>query len=221
MTGSARLSALLALDDPSSARATAGLLLDRGWDVEIARGKAVLSALASGSQNVAVLECDGYEPSWAELQEVCTQLEERPQLLVVCAPGDVYQVLQVPARSRAYSNRPAGPNLIAAQAEALVHGVRSNLDACLCAGGIALDPVARLVYLPGSAMKLPKREFDLLHLLMRRRGEVVTREEAVRHLFQWDQDIASNAIDVHIHYLRRRLSPTLIRTVRGAGYVFD
>ena len=118
-------------------------------------------------------------------------------------------------------NRPAGPNLIAAQAEALVHGVRSNLDACLCAGGIALDPVARLVYLPGSAMKLPKREFDLLHLLMRRRGEVVTREEAVRHLFRWDQDIASNAIDVHIHYLRRRLSPTLIRTVRGVGYVFD
>ncbi|HXD39780.1 MAG TPA: winged-helix domain-containing protein [Ramlibacter sp.] len=221
MTGSARLNALLALEDPSTARATAGLLLDRGWNVEIARGKAVLSALESGSPNVAVLEFDGDEPSWADLQEVCTRLEERPQLLVVCAPGDVYQVLQLPARSHAYASRPAGPNLIAAQAEALAHGVRSNLDACLCAGGIALDPVARQVYLPGSAMKLPKREFDLLHLLMSRRGEVVTREEAVRHLFRWDQDIASNAIDVHIHYLRRRLSASLIRTVRGVGYVVD
>jgi two-component system OmpR family response regulator/two-component system response regulator QseB len=56
---------------------------------------------------------------------------------------------------------------------------------------------------------------------MNRRGEVVTREDAVHHLFRWDQDVGSNAIDVHIHYLRRRLSPTLIRTVRGEGYVFD
>ena len=221
MTVSARLSALLALDDPTTATDTAGLLLDRGWYVQLARGNAVLSALEAGSQNVAVLECAGHDPSWAQLQEVCAQLQERPQLLVLCTPGDLYQVLQVPARSRAYTRRPAGPDLIAAQAEALAQGVGSNLDACLCAGGIALDPVARMVYRPGSALKLPRRQFDLLHLLMSRPGELVTREEAVRHLFRWDQDIASNAIDVHIHYLRRRLSPTLIRTIRGKGYVLD
>jgi two-component system OmpR family response regulator/two-component system response regulator QseB len=149
------------------------------------------------------------------------KLTERPQLLVVCAPGELYQVLQVPARSRAYANKPAGPALLAAQAQALAQGVGSNLDACVCAGGLALDPTARLVYRPGSAMKLPRRQFDLLHLLMRRHGEVVSREEAAHHLFRWDEDIASNAIDVHVHYLRRRLWPSLIRTVRGAGYVLE
>lgn len=221
MNGSAPVRALLALDDPSTAGDTAGLLRDRGWDVQLAHGSAVLSALAAGSQDVAVLEYGGHDPSWAQLQEVCAQAAKRPQLLVLCTPGEVYHLLQAPTRPRAYAHHPAVPDQIAAQAEALARDAGSNLDACLCAGGIALDPLARFVYLPGCAMKLPKREFDLLHLLMTRPGEVVTREESARHLYRWGQDIGSNAVDVHIHSLRRRFSPTLIRTVRGVGYVLE
>ena len=197
----------------------AGLLRERGWRVDLAQGEAVAEALEAGRHAVAVVECDTHEPVRARLRAACAAHASRLQVLALCAPGDVYQLLHAESRPRAYACKPASAEQIATRVEALARGTGSNLDACLCAGGIALDPLARQVYLPGRAVPLPKREFDLLHLLMSRAGRVVTREESTRHLYRWGQDIGSNAVDVHIHSLRRRFSPDLIRTVRGEGYV--
>ena len=65
---------------------------------------------------------------------------------------------------------------------------------------------------------LSTREFDLLHAFMLGAGRVLSREQLEQQLYSWGQEVDSNAIEVHIHHLRRKLRPDLIETVRGVGY---
>ena len=68
-------------------------------------------------------------------------------------------------------------------------------------------------------MVLSLREFDLLHAFMRQAGRVLTREQLEQQLYAWGSEVSSNAVEVHIHNLRRKLGGGLIETVRGVGYV--
>jgi two-component system OmpR family response regulator/two-component system response regulator QseB len=66
---------------------------------------------------------------------------------------------------------------------------------------------------------LSAREFDLLHALILNAGRVMSREQLEQHLYSWGQEVESNAIEVHIHHLRKKLGTSLIQTVRGIGYM--
>ena len=81
-----------------------------------------------------------------------------------------------------------------------------------------LDPSARQVRLEGESVALSTREFDLLHVLMLNAGRVMSREQLEQQLYSWGYEVESNAIEVHIHHLRRKLFPDVIQTVRGIGY---
>ena len=72
----------------------------------------------------------------------------------------------------------------------------------------------------GTAIDLTGREFDLLHVLMQNAGRVLSRRALEEKLYAWDDAVGSNALEVHIHHLRRKLGNDTIRTVRGAGYTF-
>ena len=82
-----------------------------------------------------------------------------------------------------------------------------------------LDPAARAVLQAGVPVTMPAREFDLLHALMLNADRVLSREQLEQHLYSWGQEVESNAIEVHIHHLRRKLGAALIQTVRGVGYM--
>ena len=71
----------------------------------------------------------------------------------------------------------------------------------------------------GSPVELKPREFDLLHELMLNAGRVLSRERLESRLYPWGNEVDSNAIEVNVHHLRRKLAPGLIRTVRGVGYL--
>jgi DNA-binding response OmpR family regulator len=81
-----------------------------------------------------------------------------------------------------------------------------------------LDPAGRQVNLKGESVLLSTREFDLLHVLMLSVGRVLSREQLEQQLYSWGYEVESNAIEVHIHHLRRKLGADLIQTVRGVGY---
>ena len=66
---------------------------------------------------------------------------------------------------------------------------------------------------------LSTREFDLLHAFMLNADRVLSREQLEQHLYSWGQEVESNAVEVHIHNLRRKLGAALIQTVRGVGYI--
>jgi two-component system response regulator QseB len=85
-------------------------------------------------------------------------------------------------------------------------------------GELVLDPVARTVKLSGSEVDLSAREFAILETLMRKPGAVLSREALEETIYGWGEEIASNAIEVHLHNLRKKLGAERIRNVRGVGY---
>jgi two-component system OmpR family response regulator/two-component system response regulator QseB len=86
-------------------------------------------------------------------------------------------------------------------------------------GGVRLDPAAHSVTCGGKPVDLSATEFALLHALMLGHGKVLSRAQLEEKLYAWGQEVESNAIEVHIHHLRRKLYPELIATVRGVGYL--
>lgn len=85
-------------------------------------------------------------------------------------------------------------------------------------GALRLDPVARTVEYRGQPVQLSGREFALLHALVEAGNAVLSREQLEDRLYGWGEEVESNAVEVHVHNLRRKLSAQLIRTVRGVGY---
>jgi two-component system response regulator QseB len=88
-------------------------------------------------------------------------------------------------------------------------------------GEVSLDPASHEVSYQGQPVVLQRKEYLLLHQMLCQPGKVHTRDRLVQVLYGWDEEVESNALDVHIHHLRKKLHPELIRTVRGVGYIMD
>lgn len=117
-----------------------------------------------------------------------------------------------------YVIKPIDLDELAARLRALVRRSHGQPQESLAVRGVVLDPAARSVRQAGAAVALAAREFDLLHVLMLNAGRVLSREQLEQHLYSWGQEVDSNAIEVHVHHLRRKLGSALIQTVRGVGY---
>jgi DNA-binding response OmpR family regulator len=117
-----------------------------------------------------------------------------------------------------YVVKPVDLHELAARLRALVRRASGQAAECLRAHGLVLDPAARTVARDGAVVDLSGREFDLLYALMRSTGRVLSREQLEQALYAWGQEVDSNAIDVHVHHLRRKLGAQVITTVRGVGY---
>jgi two-component system OmpR family response regulator/two-component system response regulator QseB len=118
-----------------------------------------------------------------------------------------------------YVIKPVDLHELAARLRALVRRSHGQPQETLTAQDVTLDPAARSVVQGGASVPLSGREFDLLHALMLGAGRVLSREQLEQHLYSWGQEVESNAIEVHIHHLRRKLGSSLIQTVRGVGYL--
>lgn len=88
-------------------------------------------------------------------------------------------------------------------------------------GEIIVDPAARTVTCDGVPIDLSTREFAVLQMLLENAGRVLSRARIEQSLYAWGAEVESNAVEVHIHHLRRKLGSSLIRTIRGVGYVVD
>ena len=93
-----------------------------------------------------------------------------------------------------------------------------DLRARIQGGSLTLDPVRRRVVFRGQAVDLSAREFAVLEALMEEPGAVVSREKLEEAVYGWGEEVGSNTVEVHLHHLRRKLEPQVIRNVRGVGY---
>jgi two-component system OmpR family response regulator/two-component system response regulator QseB len=118
-----------------------------------------------------------------------------------------------------YVVKPVDLHELAARLRALVRRSHGRPQDMLTAQDVRLDPAARCVEQAGTSVTLSAREFDLLHALLLNAGRVLSREQLEKHLYGWGQEVDSNAVEVHIHHLRRKLGSALIQTVRGVGYM--
>jgi two-component system OmpR family response regulator/two-component system response regulator QseB len=110
---------------------------------------------------------------------------------------------------------------LAARLRAALRRAQGRSHALIRHGELAVDPAARQVTRSGTAVPLTGREFALLLHLLENRGRVRSRTQLEESLYSWGSEIDSNAIEVHVHNLRRKLGRKLIRTVHGQGYVID
>ena len=117
-----------------------------------------------------------------------------------------------------YLAKPFDLDELAARLRALLRRRAGSAAPLLTWGPVTLDPAMRAVALDDIALTLTTREFALLEALLRARGAVLTREQLEQALYGWDEEVDSNALEVHIHNLRRKLGAERIRTVRGVGY---
>jgi DNA-binding response OmpR family regulator len=115
--------------------------------------------------------------------------------------------------------KPVDLHELAARLRALVRRAHGQPQECLSAQDVVLDPAARSVRQAGEPVMLSTREFDLLQAFMLSAGRVLSREQLEQQLYSWGQEVESNAVEVHIHNLRRKLGAAIIQTVRGVGYM--
>jgi DNA-binding response OmpR family regulator len=118
-----------------------------------------------------------------------------------------------------YVVKPTDLDELAARLRALVRRSKGEPAAVLQIGPVVLDPAARMVTLDGQAMDLPPREFTLLQELMLNAGRVLSREQLEERMYRWGDEVESNAVEVHVHHLRRKLGAQIVKTIRGVGYM--
>ncbi len=117
-----------------------------------------------------------------------------------------------------YLVKPFAFDELAARIRAVTRRRLGQAGGCLEFGPLRLDPASHEVLLDGAPVALSAREFAILEALMERPRGVLSRAQIEERLYGWDEEVASNAVEVHVHNLRRKLGDGLIRTVRGLGY---
>jgi two-component system OmpR family response regulator/two-component system response regulator QseB len=118
-----------------------------------------------------------------------------------------------------YLVKPFDMGELAARLRALIRRASGNSEPLLQSAGIKLDPAAHSVLCRDRPVELSSKEFAVLHALMLNAGKVLSRAQLEEQLYAWGNEVESNAVEVHIHHLRRKLYPGLIATIRGVGYL--
>jgi len=212
---------LLVEDDPMLGDGLRAGLRQLGFQVDWVRdGEAAERELASGVYAAGVLDLglprkDGLEV----LQALRVRGVATPVLVLTARDAVPDRIRGLDLGADDYVVKPVDLHELGARLRSLVRRAHGQLQGSLRSGAVVLEPAARRVSLNGQAVALSTREFDLLHALMRNAGRVLSREQLEEQLYSWGHEVNSNAVEVHIHHLRRKLQPDLIQTVRGVGYV--
>ena len=211
---------LLAEDDALLGDGLRAGLRQLGFQVDWVRdGVAAERELASGDYAAAVLDLglpkkDGLEV----LRALRGRAISTPVLVLTARDAVPDRIRGLDLGADDYVVKPVDLHELGARLRSLVRRSHGQTQDALRCGALLLEPAARRVSLHGAAVVLSTREFDLLHALMLNAGRVMSREQLEQQLYSWGQEVESNAIEVHIHHLRRKLQPDLIQTVRGVGY---
>jgi two-component system OmpR family response regulator/two-component system response regulator QseB len=154
--------------------------------------------------------------------EVLTSLRARkistPILVLTARDAIPDRILGLDLGADDYVVKPVDLHELGARLRSLVRRSHGQMQDTLTCGEIVLEPASRRVSLKGEPVLLSTREFDLLLVLMLNADRVMSREQLEQQLYSWGYEVDSNAIEVHIHHLRRKLHADMIQTVRGVGY---
>jgi two-component system OmpR family response regulator/two-component system response regulator QseB len=211
---------LLVEDDP---------LLGDGIQTALRRAMLTVDWLHDGASALAALRAGGIDVVVLDLG--LPRMDGVAVIRAARAAGVTTPILVLTARDRVaervgaldlgaddFLGKPFDPDELLARIRALHRRSLGQAQPVVGHGPLLLDPANFSVHWQGRPVDLPRREFALLRVLLEQHGRIVTRDALQQSLYGWDDDVASNSLEVHVHHLRRKLDPTLIRTVRGVGY---
>jgi DNA-binding response OmpR family regulator len=212
---------LLVEDDRLLGDALQAGLREAGYAVEWLRdGIAAEVALAAEPFGAVVLDLGLPRLSGLELLRRIRGRGDRTPVVVLTARDAIDdRVRGLDLGADDYLVKPVALAELNARVRAVTRRAGGVASGQLEVGALVLDPAARTVRYRGAPVELQPREFALLHALALRAGQVLTRSQLESQLYEWDEALESNAIEVHVHRLRRKLATDLIRTVRGVGYL--
>jgi DNA-binding response OmpR family regulator len=211
---------LLVEDDQSIAQALQLALHKQGYSVNtVGTGKAALLAIETEPPDLAILDLglpdmDGL----AVLRQVRSRNVDLPVLLLTARAGLDDKVAGLDSGADDYLAKPFEMSELFARLRVMERRLTTARTAEITIGGVTLDINHNSVVVGGEAMELSRREFMLLKSLMENAGRVQTRNTLESRLYSWGEEVSSNALEVHIHHLRRKLGADFIKTVRGVGY---
>jgi two-component system response regulator QseB len=188
---------------------------------QVRRGSQAEETLRESNFDLAIIDIGLPDMSGIELIRALRRTGSRLPVLVLTARGSTEdRVTGLDAGADDYLTKPFDLEELLARLRALLRRSVGETSTRLTCGDIKLDLSARTLFVGGQPMALSRREYELLRLLMENAGKVVTRDRLESELYGWLDPVASNAVEVHVHHLRKKLGPGAIRTMRGVGYMF-
>jgi len=195
-------------------------LAEAGFTVDwVTDGRAAQLALAEGGHDVAVLDLGlPRQDGMAVLAAARAAGNRTPVLIATARDGVADRIAGLDAGADDYVVKPFDLDELAARIRAVWRRHAGAASPVLSSGEVALDPVRHVVTRNGEPVELSAREYAVLEALLRRPGAVLSRRQLEEAVYGWGEEVASNAIEVHLHHLRRKLGANAIHNVRGVGY---
>jgi two-component system response regulator RegX3 len=222
---------LVVEDEESFSEALSYMLRKEGFEVSVApTGTSALTEFDRTGADIVLLDLMLPEMSGTE---VCRQLRQRshvPIIMVTARDSEIDKVVGLEIGADDYVTKPYSPRELVARIRAVLR--RQGADAVepsvptLAAGPVRMDVERHVVTVAGSAVQLPLKEFELLELLLRNAGRVLTRGQLIDRVWGADYVGDTKTLDVHVKRLRSKVepepsTPRYIVTVRGLGYKFE
>ena len=214
---------LLVEDDALLGDGVRAGLKQAGFAVDwVQDGLAAKVALDSEEYDLLVLDLGLPKLSGMDLlKSVRAKRASLPVLILTARDTVADRVAGLNAGADDYLVKPFDLDELIARLNALLRRSAGQVELTLQHGAIELTPASHQVRLAGTDVSMSAREFSLLHTLLLHTGRVHSREQLEQTLYGWGEEVESNAIEVHVHHLRKKLGSDLIRTLRGVGYVID
>ncbi len=177
------------------------------------------AALATAEFDAIVLDLMLPDGSGLDiLRELRRRQDATPVLLLTAKDTVADRIGGLDTGADDYLGKPFDLDEVAARLRAISRRAVGRASPVLAWNGIELDPGRRTVAVDGKPVGLSRREFSILEALMRHPGTVLSKDQLADRLYGWEEDVESNAVEVHVHHLRVKIGREAIETVRGLGY---
>ena len=210
---------LLVDDDLELTQLLTEILTLEGFDVTVAEdGEEGLLRLAEQAFDLVLLDVMMPRLNGFAMLTRLRKTHDTPVLMLTARGDSQDRVNGLEAGADDYLVKPFDVDELDARLRALLRRAAGRASPTIRYGDIEVDPAARTVVQGGKPVEMSPREFSVLLVLLQARGRVLSRQQLEERLYSWQSAIESNAVEVHIHHLRRKLGSSLIQTVRGTGY---
>lgn len=211
---------LLIEDDASLAQGLIRSLRHERFTVNhLSLGRQAINSIKTTPPDMVILDLGLPDMDGTLVLAEIRKLDPALPVLVLTARSSINdRVSGLDAGADDYLAKPFDINELLARLRVFERRLSSQQHAALQIGGVALDNKTLQLLVDGQQVELSRREFMLLKILMENAGRVQTRDSLESKLYSWGEEVASNAIEVHVHHLRKKLPEGFIKTIRGVGY---
>jgi len=211
---------LLAEDDVSQAESIKTWLEMDGYNIDwVERGDHAILAIEQHQYDCVLLDRGLPKASGDEILKTLRAQQQQTPVIFITARDSIHDRVEgLDLGANDYLVKPFSLEELSARVRSQLRQHQSSVGQDLHYANLVLDPQAKTLVQDGKTINLTAKEFQILHKLMQRPEQVVTREQLEESLYAWGDEIESNAIEVFIYQLRKKIGSQYIKTLRGLGY---